>query len=122
MAKRLLVLLSFITCFTIAEASTDPHNVDPEKAKKAKQEKAPAKDKAISNEITEDYRAFKAKDDIVPYAEAPENSKPVVENKEDQKEPAAAKPESSDSGDEVQSFNFLYYIIHHFKFSDFITE
>lgn len=84
--------------------------VDPEKEeKKSKKAKVLVEEKSGA----ENYLLIKG--ELIKATEA----EPVEEAPK--KEGKTVQPASQD-GEDVQSFNFLYYIIHQFKFSDFITQ
>ena len=104
MFKKLTISSLFFILATSFAFATNP--VDPEKKEK---------DQVNTNKeiVSETNDAFK---DLVINEEA---SAQPLNNEQVKTETKTTKPTQDD---DVQSFNFLYYIIHQFKFSDFVTE
>lgn len=100
MLKRLIIFSFLYLAFSFSHASI----VDPDKGKDHEKEQKCKKKQAVIERENDEHTHY---------------IKQVIE--EDQPE-NIAEEKKQEQKDNVHSFNFLYYLIHHYKFSDFITK
>jgi hypothetical protein len=106
MLKKVIIFSFLYLIFSFSHASI----VDPYKGKDLEKEQQKCKKKyaaAVEGETVE-----------FPLEQTLEERQPETLNEEEKQE-VSSKQEQKNN---VHSFNFLYYLIHHYKFSDFITQ
>lgn len=108
MHKTYLLILFLLFSFLSASAANVDPKVDPEKENKKSKNKN-------EEQLLEKGDMILSGKEIV---------RPVEDEKSKGLQPTIkkVKAKQEETGEDVQSFNFLYYIIHQFKFSDFMTD
>lgn len=107
MLKKLIIFsfLSFLFSFSYASI------VDPDKGKNPeKEQKCKKKHKAAIERESKKPSEYTGTEQIV------EEEQQKAMNEESEQEFSSKREQQAD----IHSFNFLYYLIHHYKFSDFI--